>query len=113
MLINYFTQNLYKFTSINCFKLLLNSYTFSPVKYLSYFKLVHCRLRFEQKFWHGTIDLCVSEIHITDPIAHIITRLHFRYSVRLFPVVVTSVVMGIFFFYSETRERLILKIATF
>jgi hypothetical protein len=32
------------------------------------------------------IDFCVSEIHITEPIVHIITRLRFRYSVHLFPV---------------------------
>ena len=97
MLINYFTHILYKFTSINYCKLLLNPYTFSPVKYFGYCKLVHCRLRFEQKFWYGAEYnrfLCPRNSHNWSHCSHCITRLHFRYSVRLFTIVVTSVVMG-------------------
>jgi len=98
MLINYFTQNLYKFTSINCFKFLLNSYTFSPVKYFSYFKLVHCWLRFEQKLWHGAEYnrfLCLRNSHNWSHCSHYHTAM-FSVSVRFFPIVVTSVVMCIF-----------------
>jgi hypothetical protein len=97
MLIKYFTQNLYKFTSINCFKLLLNSYTFSPVKYFSYFKLVQCRLRFEQNFWHGpeySRFLCLRNSHNWSNFSHYHTAM-FSVSVSLFPIVVTSVVMGV------------------
>jgi hypothetical protein len=49
------------------------------------------------------IDFCVSEIHITEPIVHIITRLRFRYSVHLFPVVVSSVMMRVFFSFEVIR----------
>ena len=87
MLLNYFSQNLYKFTNINCFELLLKSYTFSPVKYFSYFKLVHCRLRLEQKFWHGA-----------------------EYSIFL---CLRNFFWAFFVFCNETRERLILKITAF